>query len=581
MAKHETSTPSGTPEKGRTEDGSDSLRNRVGLWLGPLLFLLILLLTDLEPGKPAVTAMAAIAVLMATWWITEAIPIPATALLPIVLFPLMGIMRGDSKNITSAVRSGESHVWIDPNVLSLSVAEENSKQFIVEGVAREYMSWLILLFLGGFLIAIAVERWGLHKRIALHILRVIGGRPHRLVLGFMAATAFLSMWLSNTATTMMMMPMALSLIVLYEELNASIIKSGGALDHRVDNFPVALMLGLAYGAAVGGVSTLIGTPPNGVLIQQFEAIFPNAPSISFAQWMFFATPFGIVFMFIMWIVLTRFIFPLPEEGPFSGKKFIRKEIKALGPISTEEKRVACVFAGVALLWMTRKNIVLGRPGDVDAFTIPGWSSLLESSGVAGLIDDGTVSIAMALLLFVIPAGKATGGRLMDWDAAKKVPWGILLLFGGGLALAKGFSVSGLSHWIGIQLQDVLEGTGRFAMITMIIIVVAALTELTSNTATASMALPIVASLAKAVQVHPLMLMIPAALAASCAFVLPVSTPPNAIVYGSGRVTIMQMIKAGLVMELIALVLITISTFTLAVWSFDVLGDVPTWIQSGQ
>lgn len=519
--------------EGATSAG-DGLRNRVGVWLGLLLFALIWFGPELDPARPAVSDMMAVAVLMATWWVTEAIPIPATALLPIVLFPLTGIMKG---------------------------AE----------VAREYMSWLILLFLGGFLIAIAVERWNLHRRIALHILRLIGGQPHRLVLGFMAATAFLSMWLSNTATTMMMMPMAISLIVLYEELNQRRSEAGRAVDPRAGNFPLVLMLGLAHSASIGGIATLIGTPPNGVLITQFEQIFPDAPAISFAQWMAFAAPFSFLFLIIAWLLLSRAIYPLPAASPFSGKAFIREELEGLGPVTPEERRVAFVFAGVALLWMTRKSIDFG-----DAFTLPGWSSLFgRESGIGAMIDDGTVSIAMALLLFLIPASKEKGGRLMDWQAARAVPWGILLLFGGGLALAKGFEVSGLSAWIGSRFE-ILAGAPAAALVAAVVAIVAGLTELTSNTATASMSLPIMASLARAIQAHPLLLMIPAALAASCAFVLPVSTPPNAIVYGSNRVPITKMIKAGLIMEVVGLVLITALVFTLGSLVFGVRGPFPQW-----
>ncbi len=514
--------------------GTPTLRNRVGVWLGPILFIAIWFGPELDPSRPAVSDMMAIAVLMATWWVTEAIPIPATALLPIVLFPLTGIMKG---------------------------AE----------VAREYMSWLILLFLGGFLIAIAVERWNLHRRIALHILSVIGGQPHRLVLGFMVATAFLSMWLSNTATTMMMMPMAISLIVLYEDLNERRLRTGQAVDPLAQNFPLVLMLGLAHSASIGGTATLIGTPPNGVLVTQFQQIFPNAPAISFAQWMAFASPFSFLFLIVAWLLLSRVIFPLPASSPFSGKTFIREEIERLGPITPEEKRVAFVFAGVALLWMTRKSIAFGS-----ALTLRGWSSLFsEQSGIGAMIDDGTVSITMALLLFLIPASREKGGRLMDWQATRAVPWGILLLFGGGLALAKGFEVSGLSAWIGSRFE-VLAGAPAAAMVASVVAIVAGLTELTSNTATASMSLPIMASLARAIEAHPLLLMIPAALAASCAFVLPVSTPPNAIVYGSGRVPITKMIKAGLIMEVVALVMITTLVFTLGALVFDVGGPFPEW-----
>jgi sodium-dependent dicarboxylate transporter 2/3/5 len=511
-----------------------TLRNRVGAWLGPLLFVAIWFGPELDPARPAVSRMLAVAALMATWWVTEAIPIPATALLPVVLFPLTGIMGGSA-------------------------------------VAREYMSWLIFLFLGGFLIAIAVERWNLHRRIALHILAVIGGRPHRLVLGFMVATAFLSMWLSNTATTMMMLPMALSLIVLYEEINEQRSRAGLEVDRRANHFPLVLMLGLAHSASIGGLATLIGTPPNGVLVTQFEEIFPGAPPISFAQWMAFASPLSVAFLIVDWLLLSRVIYPLPASSPFSGKAFIREEIQRLGPITPEEKRVALVFAGVALLWMTRKSIVFGS-----ALTLPGWSSLFsEGSGIAPLLDDGTVSIGMALLLFVIPTSKEKGSRLMDWSAAKAVPWGILLLFGGGLALAKGFEVSGLSAWIGTRFE-VLSQAPPAGLVAAVVAIVAGLTELTSNTATASMSLPIMASLARAIEVDPRLLMIPAALAASCAFVLPVSTPPNAIVYGSNRVPITKMIKAGLIMEVVGLVLITILVFTLGSALFGLTGPSPAW-----
>jgi sodium-dependent dicarboxylate transporter 2/3/5 len=511
-----------------------TLRNKIGIWLGLLLFAAIWFGPELDPARPAVSNMMAIAALMATWWVTEAIPIPATALVPIVLFPLTGIMKG---------------------------AE----------VAREYMSWLILLFLGGFLIAIAVERWNLHKRIALHILRIIGGQPHRLVLGFMVATAFLSMWLSNTATTMMMMPMAISLAVLYEDLNERLRRAGEEVEPLARNFPLVLMLGLAHSASIGGTATLIGTPPNGVLVTQFEQIFPDAPAISFALWMAFAAPFSFVFLIVAWLLLTRVIYPLPASSPFSGKAFIREEIRRLGPTTTEERRVAFVFAGVALLWMTRKSIAFGS-----AFTLHGWSSLFsEESGIGALIDDGTVSIAMALLLFLIPASKEKGGRLMNWEATRAVPWGILLLFGGGLALAKGFEVSGLSAWIGGRFE-VLADAPPVGLVAFVVAIVAALTELTSNTATASMSLPIMASLARAIEAHPLLLMVPAALAASCAFVLPVSTPPNAIVYGSNRVPITKMIKAGLIMNVVAVVLITTLVFTLGSAVFDMGGPFPEW-----
>ncbi|MEX2131536.1 MAG: SLC13 family permease, partial [Pseudohongiellaceae bacterium] len=422
--------------------GSESgTRNKIGLWLGPLVFILILLFVDLDPGNPLATRMAAVVVLMAIWWITEAIPIPATALLPLVLFPFLGIMRG-------RVVDASSRVEVDAGV---NVAD---LQIMYNSVAAQYMDWIIFLFLGGFLIAIAVEKWGLHKRIALHILRVIGGDPHRLVLGFMVATGFLSMWLSNTATAMMMMPMALSLIVLYEELNKKIVSDGGQVEPRADNFAMALLLGVAYSASIGGLATIIGTPPNGVLVTQMAQLFPDAPDITFAKWVVFALPMTVIYMALAWLTLCRLVFPLPVRTPFSGREFINREIAALGPMTNEEKKVLAVFVSVAILWMTRPERLLGNTVD-----IYGWSHYLDALlvrmgtfPVGSYLDDGTVSIAMALTLFIIPASRDRGGKLLDWDSAKQVPWGILLLFGGGLAIAQGFTTSGLGDYLARQFE---------------------------------------------------------------------------------------------------------------------------------
>ena len=551
-------------------NNSDSLRPRIGLWLGPLAFVSILLFLDLDSQNPAATRMVAIVALMAIWWITEAIPLAATALLPIVLFPVMGIMRG--RELPAANRIDLSSVSFNGDY---SVSDFD---IVFPNVANQYMDWIILLFMGGFIIAIAVEKWNLHKRIALHILRTIGGQPHRLVLGFMVATGFLSMWLSNTATALMMMPMGMSLILLYEELNEKTIAEGGTVSDRAPNFALTLLLGIAYSASIGGFATLIGTPPNGVLITQMSQLFPEAPEITFSSWMLFALPMSAVFMVLAWLVLTRFVFPLPATTPFSGKEFIQGEIKKLGPMSVEEKRVGTVFGLAALLWMTRKERLFGA--EVDVF---GWSHYLDqlllsagSNPVGYLIDDGTVSIAMALLLFILPAGKAVGGRLLDWEDTKKVPWGILLLFGGGLALAKGFSTSGLSLYIASQLQSTLGDASPLAIVIGTSGVVTGLTEVMSNTATISLAVPIMASMAQAIGVHPLLLLIPSTLAASCAFMLPVSTPPNAIVYGSGRVPIMKMVIAGFWLDLLSIVLLTGFVYTLGHLTFDVLGEFPAW-----
>ena len=546
------------------------MRSRIGLVLGPTVFLLMLFFIDLDPSNPLVTRMAAIILLMAIWWITEAIPLSATALLPIILFPLMGIMRG--RELPAGNR-------IDLDAATFAEGF-TAKDFdiIFPNVANQYMDWIILLFMGGFILAVAVEKWNLHKRIALNILRIIGGQPHRLVLGFMIATGFLSMWLSNTATALMMMPMGMSLVLLYEELNEKAVSEGGVIDPKAENFSLTLLLGIAYGASIGGFATLIGTPPNGILITQMSQLFPEAPDITFASWMLFALPMSFVYMLIAWALLTRLVFPLPATTPFSGKEFIRDEIRKLGPMSLEEKRVTAVFVSFALLLMTRKERLFSP--EVDLY---GWSYFLDnilislnSSPVGFMIDDGSVSIAVALTLFMIPAGKKIGGRLMDWEDAKRVPWGILLLFGGGLAIAKGFGTSGLSDYIAVQLAALLGDAEQLIIVMSTVAFITGLTEVASNTATITLAVPIMASLSQAIGAHPLLLLIPTTLAASCAFMLPVSTPANAIVYGTGRIPIMKMVIAGVWLDILSVFLLTFFVYTLGHLTFDVLGDLPVW-----
>ena len=559
-----------TAESEMAEPISSPVRSRIGLWLGPAVFLLMLLFVDLEPNNPLVTRMAAIIVLMAIWWITEAIPLSATALLPVVLFPLMGIMRGRELPAGNRV-----------DLQNATFAEGFSARdfdIIFPNVANQYMDWIILLFMGGFMIAVAVEKWNLHKRIALHILRIIGGQPHRLVLGFMVATGFLSMWLSNTATALMMMPMGMSLVLLYEELNKKVAAEGGTIDSRAENFSLTLLLGIAYGASIGGFATLIGTPPNGVLITQMSQLFPEAPEITFSTWMLFALPMSFIYMLIAWVLLTRFVFPLPATTPFSGKEFIQTEIKKLGIMSTEERRVSVVFFAFAVLLITRKERLFAP--EVDVF---GWSYYLDnflrsigSDPIGYMIDDGSASIALALTLFMIPASKAVGGRLMDWEDAKRVPWGILILFGGGLAIAKGFGTSGLSDFIAVQLGILLGDAEPLVIVISTIAFITGLTEVASNTATISLSLPIMASLSQAIEAHPLLLLIPTTLAASCAFMLPVSTPPNAIVYGSGRIPIMKMVIAGVWLDILSVFLLTFFVYTLGDLTFGVLGGLPDW-----
>ena len=364
------------------------MRSKVGLWLGPLVFISMIFFVELDPTNPLVTRMAAVILLMAIWWITEAIPLSATALLPIILFPLLGIMRGRELPAGNRI-----------NIESATFSEGFSASdfdIIFPNVANQYMDWIILLFMGGFILAVAVEKWNLHKRIALNILRIIGGQPHRLVLGFMIATGFLSMWLSNTATALMLMPMGMSLVLLYEELNKDILKKGGQIDPRADNFSLTLLLGIAYGASIGGFATLIGTPPNGILITQMSQLFPEAPDITFATWMLFALPMSFIYMMIAWLLLTRVVFPLPSSTPFSGKEFIQSEIKKLGPMSTEEKRVTAVFVSFALLLMTRKERLFGP--EVDLF---GWSYYLDKLLVSTAPQFLLIFFPFGLLLIVV------------------------------------------------------------------------------------------------------------------------------------------------------------------------------------
>jgi solute carrier family 13 (sodium-dependent dicarboxylate transporter), member 2/3/5 len=525
--------PSASPSNsGDATAGSAELIRRIGFWLGVAAFVTLQFFIPLDAGRPSVSSGAAVAALMAIWWMSEAFPLAVTALVPIVLFPLLGVMP-----------AGE--------------------------VAPSYIDSNIFLFAGGFVLALAMERWRLHRRIALIVLLLIGGRPARIVLGFMTATAILSMWVSNTATAMMMLPMALSLSSLFESAHEERRARGEPEDPRTANFPLVLLLGIAYAASIGGVGTIIGTPPNVVLVAIFNNEFPGAPPITFAQWFMFAAPLAAGFLLVAWAVLSRFVYPLPATSPFSGRDYIRTEYRNLGPLTREEATVATVFSFTALLWIFRKEITFG-----EAFAIPGWSNFLPHGAN---LDDGTIAMIAALALFILPASRDRGGGgIMNWETARKLPWEILILFGGGFALARGFTVSGLSEWIGARF-DFLEGAPTWMVVATICGSINFLTELTSNTATTQMILPILASLAQALEVNPLLFMVPAAISASFAFMLPVATPPNAIIYGSGRVPIGKMIRAGIVLNLVGIALATLFGLTLALPAFDISMSVfPDW-----
>jgi solute carrier family 13 (sodium-dependent dicarboxylate transporter), member 2/3/5 len=468
--------------------------------------------------------LSAIVALMAIWWVGEAVPIPVTALLPLVLFPLLGVMS----------------------------AKE---------IAPNYANHLVFLFFGGFSIALAMEKWGLHKRIALNIILAVGSNVERTILGFMLATGFLSMWISNTATVLMMLPVAMAVV---KELSRGAVATG--IDNAKNSSLIesslgcVLMLGIAYSASIGGISTLIGTPPNVVLAGLFKNYSQGAAEIPFGQWMVFALPLSLIFTFSVWMFLCRYASDIPFkqiEFKFS-REIVSKQVDKLGALSKQEKFVAWVFGATAALWIFRK------PLNVSGWTIPGWSQWFTDPG---LIQDSTVSMAMVLLLFCVPLtllgeGVSTKDKeifALDWKTIEtKMPWGILLLFGGGFALAAGFGKTGLDKWIGSQLSGIFE-LPVWTIIFVVCFSVTFLTELTSNTATATMILPILGALSVKGNIDPIYLMFPAALAASFAFMLPVATPPNAIVFGSGWVTISKMAKVGVVVNIIGTIVITLFT----------------------
>ncbi len=495
----------------------------IGLVLGLAAFAACAVLWR-DAEHPTMGPMAGIAALMAVWWISEAVPLPVTALLPIALFPCLKIM---SANAASSL----------------------------------FFNKLIFLFVGGFIIALAMKKCNLHRRIALGIIAMIGSRPRQIVLGFMCATAFLSMWISNTAATVMMVPIAMSVIeVVGQKIGRSSSKSNdetGAIGQSPpNNFALTLMLGIAYAASIGGVATLIGTPTNLILAQVYETQFPQASPISFAGWFVMALPLSIVFLAVAWFTLTRVLFPTADNRIFDGRDIIRQERAKLGRISAAEMRVLIIFLATAFLWLFRKdiNLSIGTSG----MAIPGWSNML---GIAKYVDDGTVAIVMAILLFIIPSKQHKGERLMDWETAVKLPWGILLLFGGGFALAGGFTESGLSQWIGGRLHFLAQYPNG-VLVGGIGLLVTFLTELTSNMATTSVIEPIIAGIAKANGIPPLVIMIPAALSASFAFMLPVATAPNAIVFASGHIPIRKMVCAGIVLNLIGVLLVVLTVLVL-------------------
>jgi solute carrier family 13 (sodium-dependent dicarboxylate transporter), member 2/3/5 len=478
-----------------------------GLILGPLLFMLTLLFFHPEGLGDSARAVLACTLWIAVWWVTEAIPIPITSLLPLVLMPITQALDGNK-------------------------------------VAASYGDPIIFLFLGGFLIALAMEKWNLHRRIAVLIILAIGTSPKRIVLGFMSATAFLSMWVSNTAAVMMMLPIGTSII--YQVAKSA--KAGNVEERALKGFEKTMIFGIGFAGTIGGTATLIGTPPNIILAATVQKLY--GVEISFAKWLFFGTPIALILLLCVWYYLVHIAFPIKFKELPGGKALIKEESKKLGKISFEETVVLSIFLFAAFMWISRTFL---------------WTDIIPG------ISDTMIAVVAGVLFFLIPAKNAPG-KLLSWDVSKELPWGILLLFGGGLAVAAGFKESGLATWIGEQLNG-LNGLHYLTIVIIITAFVLFLTEITSNTATATMILPILAALAVAINVHPFTLMVPAALAANYAFMLPVGTPPNAIIFATDKITIGEMVKAGFWVNVFAIVLIVCGVYFLLPWIMDIQLDM--------
>ena len=487
---------------------------RIGLFAGPLLAALCYYWLpphySTGPGEwvefsQSGRATLGMMVWMATWWLTEAVDIEVTALLPIVAFPLLGIAP-------------------------------------LTKVLPPYAADVIFLFMGGFIIGLAIERWGLDRRIAFFVLRMVGARPGAIIGGFMAVTAFLSMWVSNTACAAMMVPIALSVIdlVLLSRTGKSLKESGGIPQDRVPerNFATGLLLSVAYAASIGGIATIIGSPPNGIAVRYIQQTFQK--EVSFFDWLLIGGPFTLVFLPIAWLMVTRVLFRTDIGEIAGGRQHFDEEYRKLGPLSRGEKTVLAVFSVTALLWI--------------------FSPLLKPLVVAGVkplagLSDAGIAMLAAMALFLIPVDRAKGVRAMDWDTAVKLPWGVLMLFGGGLTLAASIEANGVSEFIGNSSRG-LGGLHPVLLLLAITAMTVFLSELTSNTAQVATMVPVLAAMAPVLGMNPYVLILACTLGASSAYMMPVGTPPNAIVFGTGLVRMPQMMKAGFWLNLAGILVIT-------------------------
>ena len=488
----------------------------IGLIAGLVVFLALLALPNPAGLSPEGKKAAAVALLMTVWWITEAIPIYATAFLPLALYPLLGILP----------------------------AEET---------AANYGHNYVLMLLAGFFLAKAIELQYLHKRMALVVIKLLGTSRRTIILSFMIATAFLSMWIANVAVALLMLPIALAIISKEESEEG---KAGA--------FGLAMMLAIAYSASVGGTATLIGTPPNMVFAGMMGKLFPDAPEISFFTWMKVGFPIVLIFLPLIWIYITRYF---RISGSFSGSEdIVEAELKDLGKMSIGEKRVLVIFLITALGWIFRRDFVF------DQAVIPGWGTLL---GVGDYVHDSTVAVACAMLLFLLPDGKAPGQRLLDWKAAESVPWGVVMIVGGGYAIAESFKATGLAEWVGQELAFISQMPTLIVLLLVVALMIF-LTEINSNTATANIFLPVLATMAVAGNANPLLLMIPATFACSFAFMLPSGTGTNTVIFASERVTIPQMARCGLWLNFISIILLTLLLYLVVVPLLGIGTELPGW-----
>ncbi len=484
--------------------------------IGGIIFLIVMLALPVPTGMSVgARNAAAVALLMAIWWITEAIPIYATAFLPMLLFPLLKVLPAGS----TAINYGHD---------------------------------LVLLMISGFFIAKAIENQNLHKRMSLILIKALGTSRPRILLSIMLATAFLSMWIANVTAALMMLPIGMAIIAKEETLG-----------NTNPKFGAAIMLGIAFASSIGGVATLIGSPTNLIFGGVMDKIFPLAPKISFFDWLKIGIPILIVFLPLIWYYLTVF-FKIKGSIP-GNRELIDDELKAMGKMSAGEKRVMYIFIITVLGWVFRQGFVL------DKLVIPGWSTLL---GVGDFVEDSTVGMLGAILLFMLPSGKDKK-RLLDWKSASTVPWGVGVIVGGGYALASGFKVTGLADWIGLKMAFV---SGFPTLIILIIVCGAVLlfTEMNSNTATANIFLPILASIAVAGSINPIILMLPATFAASFVFIMPAGTGPNTVIFGSNKLTVQDMARSGIWLKLITMVLLPVLLYFLIIYVLGVPLALPAW-----